>query len=394
VRRSFCAAHFGWAIEGAVNFAPISVSGELLMLGPVHRMTNMFADFGKIVAIFTAVIFSPLTAIADDDNRGIRLVTQNVDQGTTLSEVAAARTLAEFVAAVTTTYNNILATKPAERAAAMAREIAKLRPDLVALQEASVLRTGSGGPATTVQADLLQLLLDELAGLGHHYNAVAIVPGLDAQAPSTLGFDVRITAQDAILVRADKSNDLKVSNLQIEQFGVKLAVPSVVGTISDTRGWAAVDVEADGKSFRFVTTHLDSVSPAIRLAQANELLHTAADTNLPVVMAGDFNIPADTSVDPSFPAYQAMINAGFTDAWQSKRAPDPGFTCCQADNLSNPTSQLSHRIDLVLFRGAFGVTDISLIGNRQADRTISGLWPSDHAGVTAALRLPRHARNR
>ena len=364
------------------------------MLRPVRRMTNTFADFGKIAAILTAVISSPLTAIADDDDRGIRLVTQNMDQGTTLSEVAAARTFAEFVAAVTTIYNNILATKPAERAAAMAREIAKLRPDLVALQEASVLRTGSGGPATTVQADLLQLLLDELAGLGHHYNAVAIVPGLDAQAPSTLGFDVRITAQDAILVRADKSNDLKVSNLQIEQFGVKLAVPSIVGTISDTRGWAAVDVEADGKSFRFVTTHLDSVSPAIRLAQANELFHTAADTNLPVVMAGDFNIPADTSVDPSFPAYQAMINAGFTDAWQSKRAPDPGFTCCQADNLSNPTSQLSHRIDLVLFRGAFGVTDISLIGNRQADRTISALWPSDHAGVTAALRLPRHARNR
>jgi endonuclease/exonuclease/phosphatase family metal-dependent hydrolase len=185
-----------------------------------------------------------------------------------------------------------------------------------------------------------------------------------------------------------------LSNLQIEQFGVKLAVPSVVGTISDTRGWAAVDVEADGKSFRFVTTHLDSVSPAIRLAQADELLRTAADTNLPVVMAGDFNIPADSSLDPSFLAYQAMINAGFTDAWQSKRAPDPGFTCCQAENLSNPTSQLSHRIDLVLFRGAFGVADISLIGNQPADRTSSGLWPSDHAGVAATLRLAsRHADN-
>jgi endonuclease/exonuclease/phosphatase family metal-dependent hydrolase len=359
-----------------------------------HRTTSTFADFSKIVAILGAVISGPLTATADDNDRGIRLMTQNVDQGTTLSEVAAARTFAEFVAAVTTTYNNILATKPPERAAAMAREIAKLRPDLIALQEVSILRTGSGGPATTVKADLLQLLLDALADLGHRYNAVAIVPGLDAQAPSTLGFDVRDTAQDAILVRAGRSDDLRVSNLQIEKFGVKLAVPSVVGIISDSRGWAAVDVEADGKSFRFVTTHLDSVSPAIRVAQVNELLRTAADTNLPVVMAGDFNIPADSSLDPSFPAYQAMINAGFTDAWQSKRAPDPGFTCCQADNLSNPTSQLSHRIDLFLFRGAFGVADISLIGDRAADRTSSGLWPSDHAGITAALRLPRHAGNR
>ena len=39
--------------------------------------------------------------------------------------------------------------------------------------------------------------------------------------------------------------------------------------------------------------------------------------------------------------------------------------------------------------------DISLIGNQPADRTASGLWPSDHAGVAATLRLPsRQADNR
>jgi len=52
------------------------------------------------------------------------------------------------------------------------------------------------------------------------------------------------------------------------------------------------------------------------------------------------------------------------------------------------------RIDLVLFRGAFGVADISLFGNQPADGTSSGLWPSDHAGVAATLLLPsRHADN-
>jgi hypothetical protein len=30
-------------------------------------------------------------------------------------------------------------------------------------------------------------------------------------------------------------------------------------------------------------------------------------------------------------------------------SPDPGFTCCQAPSLFNPTSLLSHRIDLVVF---------------------------------------------
>lgn len=69
-------------------------------------------------------------------------MTQNTDEGTNFNEQVAANTADEFFAAVTTTYNNILATKPAGRAAAMAREIAKQRPDLVGLQEASILVPG------------------------------------------------------------------------------------------------------------------------------------------------------------------------------------------------------------------------------------------------------------
>jgi endonuclease/exonuclease/phosphatase family metal-dependent hydrolase len=344
-------------------------------------------DLSNAVAIaflaLAAFFAGPPPAMADDDG-GIRLVTQNMYVGSSFAPLVAAQTPQQLLAAVTTIYNNIVSSKPAERATAMAREIAQRRPDLVALQEAAVLRTGNGGPATTVRSDLVQLLLDELAGLGQRYVAVAIVPGVDAQAPSLLGFDVRVTIQDAILVRAE----IQTSNLQIEQFGVKLTLPSSLGTFADTRGWAAIDVNMHGRRFRFVTTHLDSSVPAIRVAQAKELLLTAANTSLPIVMVGDFNIAVDTGLDPSFPAYQAIINAGFIDAWQNKRAPDPGFTAHQAENLLNPTSLLSHRIDLVLARGGFGVADISLIGNQPADRTASGLWPSDHAGVAATLRLP------
>ena len=369
------------------------------MPNSIRRIAIALGQVSKTIAIaclaVAAFIAGSPPAMADDDG-GMRLVTQNMYVGSSFDALTAAQTPQQLLAAVTTVYNNILANKPTERAAAMAREIARHHPDLVALQEAAILRTGTGGPATTVRSDIVQSLLDELAGLGHRYRAVAIVPGLDAQAPSTLGFDVRVTDQDAILVRADlEPDEFEVSNLQIEQFGVKLSSSTLAGPFTDPRGWAAIDVKFRGHRFRFVTTHLDSVVPAIRVAQARELLLTAANTSLPVVMAGDFNIAADTSLDPSFPGYQAIINAGFTDAWQSKRAFDPGFTAHQAENLLNPTSQLNHRLDLVLFRGAFGVADISLIGDRQADRTSSGLWPSDHAGVAATLRLPsRQSDNR
>jgi endonuclease/exonuclease/phosphatase family metal-dependent hydrolase len=360
------------------------------MSKPVFCKAPVPADgCGRVAAVLSIAVAAAfaLGAAAAKADDVVRVMTQNMDEGTDFVELSTARTAAEFVAAVTTTYNNILATKPAERAAAMAGEIAKQQPDLVAVQEASILRIGTGGPATTVKSDLLQSLVDALTGLGQHYRVVAIVPGLDAQAPSTLGFDARLTTQDAILARTEP-HDLRLSNLQIQHFGINLTVPTPVGLITIPRGWASIDVKLRGRSFRFVTTHLDAASPLVQLAQATELVRSAGATTLPVIFAGDLNSTADSSIDPSFSAYQAVINAGFTDAWQSKRAPDPGFTCCQAPDLHNATSLLNHRIDLILFGGGFGASDVNLIGDTPADRTASGLWPSDHAGVVATLRLP------
>src|SRR6266700_5061209 len=145
--------------------------------------------------------------LADDDDQGeatVRVMTQNLFMGTDFPELVAAKTLPEFIQAVTTTYNNVLATRPAERMAAIARELARLQPDLVGLQEAAILRTGSTPPATNVVFDMLQILLGELDKLGQHYVAVAKLAGLDAEVPSTLGFDVRFTVQDVILARTDR----------------------------------------------------------------------------------------------------------------------------------------------------------------------------------------------
>ena len=353
----------------------------------VRRQKLLHALAFLVAAVF--LLGLPATGAADDrDDKTIRVMTYNVDEGTDFQELAAARSPGDFIAAVGTTFNNIQATKAAERAAAMAREIATERPDLVGLQEASILRTGSSLPATIVRSDLLQLLVDELAKLGKPYSVVAIIPGLDATAPSPFGFFVRLTTQDAIIARMDlPAADLKLSNVQVRHFATNLVFPSAIGPITFTRGWASVDAKVRGRTFRFVTTHLD-VAPPIQMAQAAELLQSAANTTLPVVFAGDFNATADTGLDPTFATYQSILNAGFVDAWQQARFPDPGFTCCQAPTLLNATSTLSHRIDLVLFRGAFGIADIHLIGNKPADRTPSGLWPSDHAGIAATLLIP------
>lgn len=341
-----------------------------------------------LLGIAAISVAPPPFAAADDAE--IRIMTYNMGEGTDRSELLAARTPAEFLAAVTTTYQNILATRPAERAARIAREIARERPDIVGLQEASILRTGAVAPATTVKSDLLQSVQDELEKQGEHYRIAAIVPGFDAEAPSTLGFDVRLTTQDAILLRREHlAGNPRLSNNQVQRYLAGLSVPTAIGvTFTVPRGWASFDLAVRGRTIRFVTTHLDTF-PNVSLPQMKELLASAAgDIGLPVILSGDFNARADLATDPTYPTYKAAIDAGFTDAWLKARMADPGFTCCQNPSLSNATTALSKRIDLVLLRGVTSVSDIHLVGNKPTDKTPSGLWPSDHAGLSVTLRIP------
>jgi len=63
-----------------------------------------------------------------------------------------------------------------------------------------------------------------------------------------------------------------------------------------------------------------------------------------------------------------------------------GLTCCQNSDLSNPTSQYKTRIDLVLTRGKAVSTKAVRINDRKFQSTVP-LWPSDHAGVVATIKL-------
>jgi endonuclease/exonuclease/phosphatase family metal-dependent hydrolase len=138
-----------------------------------------------------------------------------------------------------------------------------------------------------------------------------------------------------------------------------------------------------------VTTHLNTV-PSVQLAQMQELI-SAESGVLPIVMAGDFNANADDPLDPTYATYLAALNAGFADAWTAAHGGggDPGYTCCQDQDLLNFPSALDQRVDLELLRGAIGVDGADLRGDNAADRTPSGLWPSDHAGLITTLEIPR-----
>lgn len=72
-------------------------------------------------------------AFAVDSHRTITVFTANIDSGTQFTFLLAATTPDQFLAAVAATYGEVVAGRPDERAAALAREIAAAQPSLVAL---------------------------------------------------------------------------------------------------------------------------------------------------------------------------------------------------------------------------------------------------------------------
>jgi len=332
---------------------------------------------------------APFTASAGSE-RSVTVITRNVDEGTDLDFILAATTFDELLAAVADTYQEVVDSNIPERAAALAREIRDAQPDLVGLQEVSIWRTGplfDPKPARKVAFDPLKSLLDELDRLGLHYETVATVTDFDFELPSALGFDVRRTDRDVLLART--GSGLTISNVQARTFETTLPFDSpLLGQIEIPAGWISADVRTRGEQFRVVTTHLDNLSPDVRLGQAFELSQGPTNTDMPVVLIGDFNSDAESSDPDQNGAYQLMLGAGFLDAWSTAQPGISGFTWPLHDeDPFTPFLTPSQRIDLVLFRGLNKVLSAELIGDETSDLTLSGLWPSDHAGVVATLRL-------
>ena len=90
-------------------------------------------------------------------------------------------------------------------------------------------------------------------------------------------------------------------------------------------------------------------------------------------------------------AYATLVAVGLVEVWPAVHQQDPcgGFTSGQT-SLSWPVNTLDHRIDDIFFDStAMDAIHAEVIGEEDRDRTVSGLWPSDHAGSTATLRFEK-----
>lgn len=302
-------------------------------------------------------------------------------------------------------FQELISTDFAERAQSFAREIAATKPHLIGLQEISLIRRQSPGdlvaggttPAETVFLDQMDVLMTALAAAGLDYREVGSVENLDVEAPmltsvSPLSFDdIRLTDYDVLLARAD----VITANVAEVNYDAVLPVPGI-GVL--TRGYVAADATVHGRTYRVFTSHLEPVTVPeilpVQLGQIQQLVAATQGLGMPAVVIGDLN------TGPGRPGYDVLIASGLVDVWnRNVRPASDGYTCCFPSNLRGDSRTPDMRIDLVLYRPAntrhgndgLGSVFVDLVGEAPEDITPSGLWPSDHVGVVATLRVPAAA---
>lgn len=331
---------------------------------------------------------------------GVKVMTWNIYVGTDIDKVLGAQDPSQIPVLAAEAFQLLLATNFPERADAIAKQVKRYRPHLIGLQEVSTIRIQSPGdaafggttPAEDVLFDYLQIMLDALEAAGLHYKVAGVVQNTDAEVPMIVSVDplqfddIRLTDFDVVLARPD----VQISNVVEANYQTRLPFPALGFDV--VRGYVAVDAKVRHKRYRFVNTHLEPASSGqeIQLGQAQELIDALNRDRLPVILVGDLN-----TRPPSDATYSFFLAEGFADTWPLNRHEDEnnpdGFTSNHDLDLRNEVVDLHQRIDFIMART--GKQDIgvlaTVIGDELEDRTTSGLWPSDHAGVVAKLWIPR-----
>lgn len=309
---------------------------------------------------------------------GIKVATYNLYLGADLSLLLGEHAEEALDANRQEVQRQLLATAFPDRAAAVARLLVREQADLVGLQEVCTWRADG-----RLLWDYAAELLAALEALGEPYDVVATRPTFTGAGDVDLGagpVSMELVGSNTVLLR--RGAPLRLENATCGLFGAALELPFLGSMkVSITRGWCLVRCSLDGSPgvrLGFVNTHTEAYDPLSRNGQRDELLDVLpVQDGHPLVVVGDFNaLPADVGMPDAF--VDAWVEAG-----KGGEGPESA-TCCQAADLSNPESMLDERIDYVWVRDAPVVSCVR-VGADPEDRTETGLWPSDHAGVVAEI---------
>jgi endonuclease/exonuclease/phosphatase family metal-dependent hydrolase len=395
---------------------------------------------GLLVALGLTLLPGAADAKGKKKGHQLTVMSRNLYLGADLSPALEANSIDAAVNAGYQIEQQVHRTKfPSVRAASLAKEIQKVKPDVVGLQEAAWWRTGpydlgavtSGPKATQTDPEGGDFLTDLLTQLNKksgkkssasaskkkakkksstQYRIAVVKPEFDFELPVNQGsggltvcpaqcHNERLTMRDAILVR----KGVKVGNPTSGTFNTLLRVKvGGVLNVDVTRGWAAADVKVNGRKVHVTDAHLEAFDSAasntgsdgktypkggIREAQAKQLIAPGgpASSKFPSLLVGDFNSDSPVHGDQVDPgdalAYRALLAGG----WSERAFTPPPFGCCLQDaNLSDPsTTGITHRVDHIMSKGK----KIKFKKGGLTTTYANGLWSSDHFGVWSRLQI-------
>ncbi|WP_157265266.1 hypothetical protein [Azohydromonas aeria] len=361
-----------------------------------------------------AAVLAALPAPAQDRPAGpdsgsappLRLLTWDAGAGTTWTPLYFAVDVDSYVAGAGQVLREVRATRPQARMHALAAHIAEAAPEVAAVQALGRWSVGARSPGLhcgpmRLESDMLAALQHGLRQRGVPYRVAVqatqfALPPMPAQLAPGLRRCVQVTERNVILVRADLPRGRGGwHNPQSGRLDAPALPPTALaprgtaqlGVWPGGRAWASVDVRWHGRLLRVVTAqlaHLDPFMPHERRFDGELLRAMAGASPLPVALALSSHGSAGPPPDA---VYADFLAEGFRDAWTQARPGTGGATCCQAPSMDNAESLLSRRADLVWLRGAVRAVDAALLGAAPLRPDGAGLWPSDHAGVLATLKL-------
>jgi endonuclease/exonuclease/phosphatase family metal-dependent hydrolase len=353
-----------------------------------------------VVAVLAATLAAvPAAEAKAKPQPKLAVMSQNLYLGSGLIAAAVAPDRPTFEQRAATIWQNVQATDFPARAKRLARLIKQANPDLLGLQEVTRwyrspngVKDGNATRSNILVYDFLKTLLRELGKAGARYK-VAASDGLptEVEAPTALGYDIRFKLGNVILAKRERG--LRIRRKSFRIYKAQFAINTPGGPFGAKRAWVAVDTTFKGKRFRFVDTHLESEVPPTRLQEAVELASKSGPLRVKgqKILVGDLNSDPEGRSNDAPDSYKAVTRTGFQDAW-TKAGKGLGLTSDALNNeLLRAPIPLTYRerIDYAFAKPHLRVLKARLLGLKPGDRTPSGLWPSDHAGLAVSYRLGR-----
>ena len=261
----------------------------------------------RLVALILLAMV-PATPVFAQGGERVIFATRNIYLGADVG--IAMKKLPNFPAAAQFMWDQVRANDFAERAPLLAQELINSQAQVIGIQEATMWRCRTGFFSKEVVVhDFLAELIAALKAKGGDFSIAskgqrqALNPGFEISPiphltmvedrelfPSIFGVAraaCGFTISDALLVR----NDVQVLDAGTSEYSATYSIIPTLMTIY--RGYSWADLRIGSSTFRAITTHLESLwdSNAIPNAakQADELIGDLKESQMPVVVLGDFN---------------------------------------------------------------------------------------------------------